>query len=136
MDKLIAAGAIMYVIKDNKVLYLLLKHLQGHWSFPKGCLQEGESLQEGAKREIKEETGLKEVKFIGAYKWTTHYKDDFDNPKEANYFLAEIPMSDIKLSEEHTEFGYFELDEALEKIGFKNMQDVVKEADKIVRKLP
>jgi 8-oxo-dGTP diphosphatase len=32
--------------------------LQGHWSIPGGLLEAGETLQEGVKRELREETGI------------------------------------------------------------------------------
>lgn len=49
-----SCGAIIY--KDDCVL--LVKHNQGHISFPKGHEECGETEQETALREVKEETGL------------------------------------------------------------------------------
>lgn len=49
-----SCGAIIY--KDDCVL--LVKHNQGHISFPKGHEEYGETEQETALREVKEETGL------------------------------------------------------------------------------
>ncbi len=63
MSKIIVAvGA---VIEDNEGRVLLVKHKlerggywQGEWICPGGKLELGETLEEGAKREVKEETGL------------------------------------------------------------------------------
>lgn len=54
------------VIRDGRAL--LIKRgsppLQGQWSIPGGTLELGESLQEGVRRELLEETGI-EVKVLG-----------------------------------------------------------------------
>ncbi|QQE13285.1 NUDIX domain-containing protein [Planctomycetota bacterium] len=41
--------------------YLLVKHRKGHWGFPKGHADEGETMLETAKRELAEETGICDV---------------------------------------------------------------------------
>jgi len=59
---MVAVGA---VIKDKKGQILLVKHVpsrggfwQGKWICPGGKLEEGETIEEGIKREVKEETNL------------------------------------------------------------------------------
>jgi 8-oxo-dGTP diphosphatase len=49
------------VIRDNRVLLIRRgrEPLKGEWSIPGGMLELGESLQDGVKREVLEETGLK-----------------------------------------------------------------------------
>ena len=51
-----AAGGI--VVRDGSVL-LVHRPKYDDWSFPKGKLEEGESWEEGAVREVEEETGLR-----------------------------------------------------------------------------
>jgi 8-oxo-dGTP diphosphatase len=59
---LLSAGA---VIEDEKGRVLLVKHAggwgsfwQGKWICPGGKLEVGEGIEEGVKREVREETGL------------------------------------------------------------------------------
>ncbi|MFC2000964.1 NUDIX domain-containing protein [Chloroflexota bacterium] len=59
---MIGVGAI---IKDSYGRILLVKHIperggfwQGKWIFPGGALELGETIEEGIKREVKEETQL------------------------------------------------------------------------------
>ncbi len=61
-DIMVAVGAI---IEDNKGRILLVKHVparagfwQGKWICPGGKLELGETIEEGIKREVKEETNL------------------------------------------------------------------------------
>ncbi|MHA1984643.1 MAG: NUDIX domain-containing protein, partial [Candidatus Hodarchaeales archaeon] len=62
----VSSGGIVYHINnDHSITYLLLKHKNGnHWDFPKGQVEEGESLQETALREIIEETGILEENLL------------------------------------------------------------------------
>jgi 8-oxo-dGTP diphosphatase len=55
-----AAGGIVMRERDG-TLEVLLVHRPGHddWSFPKGKLDEGETLGQAAEREVEEETGYR-----------------------------------------------------------------------------
>ena len=61
MDKKPKVGVGVIVIKDNKVLLGKRKgsHGEGSWCFPGGHLEFNESLENCAKREVLEETGIK-----------------------------------------------------------------------------
>ena len=58
MRKEKSCGAVIYKYIDNELFILLLKHNLGHWSFAKGHVEDSETEQETAIREIKEETNL------------------------------------------------------------------------------
>ena len=51
-------GIIFYKTKQNTKILLVKNNNGRYWSFPKGHIEEGETEQETAIREIKEETGL------------------------------------------------------------------------------
>ena len=55
---LLAVGAVVF--KQEKVLLVLRAKppAENHWTIPGGCVELGETLQEAAEREIREETGL------------------------------------------------------------------------------
>ena len=64
MKKIIAAGGLILNEKNQ----LLMIFRRGKWDLPKGKLDEGESVEECALREVKEETGLQNVErgdFLG-----------------------------------------------------------------------
>jgi 8-oxo-dGTP diphosphatase len=75
-----AAGGI--VVRDGRVL-LVHRPKYDDWSFPKGKLEDGESWEDGALREVEEETGLRCT--IGAEVGRTHYVV-LQGPKQVRYF--------------------------------------------------
>ncbi len=51
-------GAVVYA-RDKEDIYLAFVHdIYGYWTFPKGRIEKGESIEEGTIREIKEEIGI------------------------------------------------------------------------------
>lgn len=61
MMKDFSCGVIPYRIVDGKREFLLIQHKAGHWAFPKGHPDEGETEIETARREFAEETGIQAV---------------------------------------------------------------------------
>jgi 8-oxo-dGTP pyrophosphatase MutT (NUDIX family) len=57
------------------------------WSLPKGKLEEGESLEEAAQREVREETGVSG--HLGPHVGTTRYLDNRGRTKTADYWVME-----------------------------------------------
>ncbi len=61
MQERITAGGV--VVKDNEILFI--KHRDdGKLGFPKGWVDEGETIEEAAIRETQEETGLRGLKIV------------------------------------------------------------------------
>ena len=55
---LVGVGAL--IVEGGKILLIRRAHepMKGRWSIPGGLLELGESLQDGVRREVREETGL------------------------------------------------------------------------------
>jgi 8-oxo-dGTP diphosphatase len=81
-----AAGGLV-VRRSDDVLEIALVHRPEHhdWSFPKGKLEDGESFEDAALREVREETGLacRILRFIGH----TEYVDRKGRPKAVAYWV-------------------------------------------------
>jgi len=80
------------------------------WSFPKGKLDPGESFDDGALREVREETGLRcrLVRFLGH----TQYRDRKDRPKIVAYWLMEALGGTFCPNGEVDELRWLDLDQA------------------------
>lgn len=105
------------------------------WDIPKGELEKGESGIEAAKREVKEETGIENFKFIEDFKFTARYfikREEKTIPKFVAVFLAEAKNEKIKLSFEHDIYEWASLDEALKKLS--TMKKALISADEFLKK--
>lgn len=126
-----SAGAVVFRKEDNKIWYLLLQHKAGHWGFPKGIIEKGESLQETAAREIKEETGLNELKFLAEFKETEKYFYKLKGRgifKIVTYLLAETKQREVGLSFEHIAYQWLPYEKAEDVLSFKNAKEILKKA--------
>jgi len=123
--------------KKDTIKYLLLHYQAGHWDFPKGNIEKGEGLRDTARREIKEETGIKEIEFVPDFQQTIKY---FYKLKGKNIFkavvflLAETKTEAVKISWEHKGYKWLLFAEALEKLSFKNSKQVLKKAHQFINK--
>ena len=126
-----SAGAIIFLRKNDTFYFLLLHYDAGHWDLAKGHIEEGETLKETVIREVKEETGIDDLKFIPDFQDKTEYyftskgKKIFKTNK---LFLAETKKEEINLSFEHKSFVWLPYHKALEKITFENTKKVLKKA--------
>lgn len=60
-----AGGIVFRRDKDGKVEILLIQDAKDRWTIPKGHIEEGETAQQTARREIGEEAGLPNVDVLG-----------------------------------------------------------------------
>lgn len=80
-----AAGGL--VLDPSKAFLFIFR--RGKWDLPKGKLDPGEPIDECALREVKEETGLKEVQLVEPLLFTYHTYDENGRHilKETSWYL-------------------------------------------------
>jgi len=130
MNKENSAGAVIF-ITDPDVKYLLLHYEAGHWDFPKGHIEEQETEEETVKREVEEETGIKDIEIIPDFKEKINYYFKQDNKlinKDVVFYLAKTETEQIKISHEHIGFIWLSYDTAMEKLTYKNAKDILRKA--------
>lgn len=59
-----AGGVVVRKAPDDSWKVLVIKDSHGRWSFPKGRIETGETAQTAAEREVAEEVGITELRFI------------------------------------------------------------------------
>ena len=116
-----SCGAI--VIEDGKVL--LVKHNAGHWDFPKGHVEEGETEFETAIREVKEETNI-DIKIEKQNRYISEYSTKEDVMKTVIYFLGEkIGGEDKPQIEEVSDVEWVDVNKAVERITHQRSKDIM-----------
>jgi len=115
----------------------IVKHQKGHWSFPKGHAEVGETPQETAAREMEEETGAKLVRFLDTPPLKEEYTFKANGElieKMVTYFLAEVEDAGSHLQEkEIIEGKWLPFEEAEKLITFAAAKKLCKEAEKSIK---
>jgi len=121
-----SCGAVIYCDKE----FLLLHYGAGHWGFPKGNRERGETKLETAIREIEEETGLKNLEFTDFEEEINYFykRDGKTVYKTVTYFLAKSKTKKVVLSWEHIGFEWVPYEKAVEKLTYQNAREVLQAA--------
>ena len=124
-----SCGAIVLSPDNTNRKVLLIKHENGgHWAFPKGHVEEGETEVETALREIKEETGLS-TDLSTAFRKSVSYSPAPSIIKEVVYFIAFAHTETIeKQDAEVTDFAWMPFNEALQAITYDNDKSILQSA--------
>ena len=136
-----SAGAVIFR-NNKKIKYLLLHYPSGaktpkeYWDFPKGHGKKGEKELDTVKREVEEETGVKDLKFIEGFKEHIRYFFKFKGKtifKTVTFYLAETREKRVKTSFEHLGYKWLPYKEALSILTFKNAKEILKKANNLLK---
>ena len=102
----ISAGAVVFTLINHDLKYVIIHDNNGNYGFPKGHQEKGETLNETAIREIKEEIGI-DIELLDDFKKEIFYTLPSGNNKQAIYFLATYNNQELKPQEgENTDKDY------------------------------
>lgn len=112
------------ILKGSKILLMYTKRYNDY-SFPGGGVELEEDLIVGLKRELREETGAKNIEVISEFgyvdEYRPHYKPDYDLIHMLSYFYickVDENFDDAKLEDYEVANGmtpvWIEIDEAIE----------------------
>jgi 8-oxo-dGTP pyrophosphatase MutT (NUDIX family) len=113
----LSAGVVVVRPGPTGWLFLLLRAYR-NWDFPKGVVEPGEDPLAAARREVREETLIADLRFT----WGEEYRETapYSNNKVARYYLAEtgtegitLPVSPELGRPEHNEARWVDLAGAL-----------------------
>jgi len=112
VSAILGAGGVVF---DALGRVLLIRDRNGFWVFPKGHVDPGETPEEAAVREVREETGI-EARILAPL-GTTRYRNDRGQEREIRWYLMR-GEGEVRLEPGLTGGGFFEAEEALEKLDF------------------
>lgn len=134
MKRVHSAGIIVYYDNHGTKEYLLLHYPSGHWEFPKGKLEKGETNTQAALRELKEETGLEVILQPDFCESITYFFKSFDGKtveKTVDLFIGQSSSKQVFLSEEHQGYAWLPYNEALEQLTYDNAKKVFMRAVRV-----
>ena len=118
------------IILNNKHQILLILQNAGHGGLTKGHVEEVETEEQTAIREVKEETNVDVIVDTNLrYRMVYNPKEDVE--KEVIYFIAKNTSNDCKPQlEEVQEMKWLDIDNAINTITYENSKDLLKKVKK------
>ncbi|MGN1417351.1 MAG: bis(5'-nucleosyl)-tetraphosphatase [Oscillospiraceae bacterium] len=129
-----SCGAVVYRKHHGNTEILLIKHLNsGHWSFPKGHVEEGETEIQTALREIKEETDI-DVMIDPTFRETVTYFPKKETQKVVVYFMAKAKNFDFTPQEtEIADIRWVDICHAASLLTYENDKTIVAKAKNAIK---
>lgn len=132
-----SCGAIVYRKHHGNIELLLIKNANGgHWSFPKGHVEKGETEEQTAVREIMEETRI-QVEIDTSFREVITYAPKKDIIKDVIYFLAKAITYDYTpQQEEIAKIKWVEINNAHTLLSYDNDRQLVIKAKNVIKNMP
>lgn len=130
-----SAGVVLFTEKNGQRKYLILHYPGGHFDFPKGHLEQGETERDAALRELREETGIEVPDFIPGFQQKMFYsfrRHDHRVDKTVTFYLAGTATSSVIISHEHRGYLWLEFQQALQQITFENARQILRRAEELL----
>ena len=131
MIEAVSCGGV--VIFRNKILLLYknYKNKYDGWVLPKGTLEKGETYEQTALREVKEETDVDAqiIKYVGKSEYSFTVPDDIVE-KEVHWFLmtTNAYYSKPQKEEYFVDSGFYKYHEAYHLLKFSNEKQILEKA--------
>ena len=126
-----SCGAVVFTRMNNEIQYLLIRNLAGIYGFPKGHVEQGETEEQTALREVFEEVGLT-VKLVPGFR----SEDEHPIPQKENtmkqivYFLGEYSNQEFTYQiEELTDALLTDYETAMTLFQFDSSKRILTEAN-------
>ena len=129
--KHLTAGAVLFRLAPAGPRFLLLRNAKGHWDFPKGHIERGETRMGAARREVREESGITRFILVPGFmvrrSWTFQ-ENGVRISKDCWFHLGRVSDPRITLSREHTRGGWFTPAGALKKLQYPGQRSLLRKA--------
>lgn len=128
-----SCGAVVYRVINGDIRYLLIKNRRSsNWSFPKGHVEDGETMEETAKREVFEEAGIR-IKIFPGFISKSQYTIQNRIQKTVQIFAATTTDEQTKIQPEEIEdYIWLPFKSAYKCLKFENDKTILKDANKFL----
>jgi len=127
-----SAGAVVFRRASGSLRFLLLKYPAGHWDLPKGNIEEGEEPLQTMVREVREESGIVDLRVVPGFEKKIEYfyrREGKKVHKTVVFFLAETSVEKVTISFEHQDYGWFDYAEAIRTVTYPNARRLIREGE-------
>ncbi len=127
-----SAGAVVFRETPGGRRFLLLRNAKGHWDFPKGRIEAGEAVEDAIRREAREEAGLRNLVLLPGFRMMLRWgfrERGCRLRKVAEYWLARVRSSRVRLSGEHTRARWVTAEEGRRMLAFPNARNLLRTAN-------
>ncbi len=118
-----AGGVVIRQGERGTELCVVHRPRYGDWTLPKGKLDAGETFEDAALREVREETGLR-CSLVRELE-STRYTDGKGRPKIVRYWLMEVDGGEFAANEEVDELRWLTPREATRLLTYERDRDLV-----------
>ena len=126
-----AFGVVPILRQDAQYKFLLIQHHAGHWGFPKGHADVGETPLQSARREFTEETGIANYALLEGVKFSEQYSFTRDGKrfdKTVVYFPAIVSSPEVSFqAEEIQNYAWLKFEAAIARLTFEGAKRVLAE---------
>ncbi|MBU0683160.1 MAG: NUDIX hydrolase [Candidatus Omnitrophota bacterium] len=131
-EKQFSAGGIVIKGEELNLRILLIKDRFGYWTWPKGHVEKGETREEAAIREIREETGLKKLEVMREVGKQEYYFEHDGKTifKTVHIFLMRFFGEEpLKIqTQEISDARWYMPEQALETIQYEGSKEIIEKA--------
>ncbi len=111
----VTTDCVIFGFDGTKLNVLLVERgvepFKGRWAFPGGFLRMDETAMQGAKRELKEETGLEDAYIRQFHTFTDPKRDERDDARVITIaYFALVRISEVKAGDDAAKAQWFPLD--------------------------
>ncbi len=147
----VSVGSVLFRTAPNgRREYLILQYPSGHFDFPKGHVEPGETEIETLRRETDEETGIQDLQVYPERVSIRYFYEARGNERErrsregrgtwifkvVHFYPAQAALtSEVRISHEHIGSLWLPFDRAIEKVTFGNAQRVLRATEDYLNRL-
>lgn len=128
-----SAGGVVVSGEGGDLRVAVMRSTYGTWVLPKGQIEQGETSEEAARREIGEEIGLTRLESLGHLAWTEHRfeRDGTRYRKRVDWFVFTAPAGSAvspQPEENVLDCGWFAPHQAMSLLSHPNQRRMLRRA--------